>query len=64
MIALLFRVVFVALILGAIYFIMKMLSKPADYIRCSRCDGKGFWYAARGKEKCDWCKGSGKLSNR
>jgi DnaJ-class molecular chaperone len=28
---------------------------------CSRCGGRGFWYGARGKEKCDWCKGSGRM---
>jgi DnaJ-class molecular chaperone len=29
--------------------------------KCSRCDGNGYWYGTRGKEKCEWCKGSGRL---
>lgn len=44
-----------------LYFILKAFSKPDNFKKCSRCEGKGFWYDARGKEICDWCKGSGKL---
>jgi DnaJ-class molecular chaperone len=44
-----------------VYYIVKAIFQPSNTIRCSRCDGKGFWYDARGKEKCDWCKGSGTL---
>ncbi|MCI4670843.1 MAG: hypothetical protein MRZ79_22095 [Bacteroidia bacterium] len=29
--------------------------------RCSRCDGKGWWQNTRNREKCEWCKGSGRL---
>ncbi len=52
--------VVIAIILG-IYFIIQRIIGSSDFIACSRCEGKGFWYDARGKEMCDWCKGSGKL---
>ena len=61
MIGILIRVVLFLAIGAGIYFVLKMLLTPSDYIRCSRCDGKGFWLGARGRETCDWCKGSGKL---
>lgn len=45
-----------------IWFIIKLIHRAADdTIECSRCDGKGYWYGAREREKCDWCKGSGRL---
>ena len=48
--------------IGIIFFlVVRRLMKPSQFIRCGRCEGKGYWYAARGKETCDWCKGSGKL---
>lgn len=52
---------FAALVLF-ILFVFKWLRAAAssDEI-CSRCEGRGFWYGTRGKEKCDWCKGSGRL---
>lgn len=49
--------------LALVYIIVKLASKPSEFRKCGRCEGKGFWYAARGKETCDWCKGSGKLPN-
>jgi DnaJ-class molecular chaperone len=54
---------FVFIILfGIVWFVVKLLLRATDdTIKCSRCEGKGFWYDARGKEKCDWCKGSGRL---
>jgi DnaJ-class molecular chaperone len=44
-----------------VWLIVKLIMRSDGMIRCSRCEGKGFWYNARGKEKCDWCKGSGRL---
>jgi DnaJ-class molecular chaperone len=61
MIALLIRVVFFGIVIAVIYGVAKLVSRPSDTVKCSRCEGRGFWYDARGKEKCDWCKGSGRL---
>ena len=61
MVFMLGRLVIVVLVLGVVYYIVKAIFQPSNTSRCSRCDGKGFWYDARGKEKCDWCKGSGTL---
>lgn len=56
------RLIFLALAVTAVYFTLKWLLQSRDgTVKCSRCGGKGFWYDARGKEKCDWCKGSGRL---
>ncbi|MDN5214629.1 hypothetical protein QQ020_21295 [Fulvivirgaceae bacterium BMA12] len=55
------RLLFFAAIIVALYFIIKKLLAPGDFVRCGRCEGKGFWYAARDRVTCDWCKGSGKL---
>jgi hypothetical protein len=56
---LLFVFVF-GIFIGIIYLVRKLM-QPSDSIRCTRCDGRGFWLAARGREKCDWCKGTGRL---
>lgn len=50
------RLVFFAAILVTIYFIVKRLLQPSAFVRCGRCEGKGFWYSAREKVICDWCK--------
>lgn len=57
----LMRLFLFAIVLGVLYYIIKSAFQPSDSIRCSRCDGKGYWYDARGKERCNWCKGSGRL---
>jgi hypothetical protein len=45
-----------------IFYAMRWLfSASSKDEKCSRCDGRGFWYGARGKEKCDWCRGTGRL---
>ena len=64
MIMVVFRILFFIGLAVAAYFILSKLLTPSEYIRCSRCDGKGFWLAARGKETCDWCKGSGRLPRK
>jgi len=61
MIILVLRIIVLIGLVAGVYFIVRKLIQPSAFIRCSRCEGKGFWYAARGKEICDWCKGSGKL---
>jgi DnaJ-class molecular chaperone len=59
------RVLFLLVLLSGaaiiIFQIVKRLVEPRDSMRCSRCDGKGFWLGARGREKCDWCNGTGRL---
>jgi len=61
MVFILFRLLIVAGLIAGIILIVKWVFTPSDFVHCGRCEGKGFWYAARGKETCDWCKGSGKL---
>lgn len=48
------RLVFFAAILVTIYFIVKKLLQPSAFVRCGRCEGKGFRYSAREKVICDW----------
>jgi len=55
------RLALIAIIIWGVVYFIKLLIPPSDFKKCGRCEGKGFWYAARGKEKCDWCNGSGKL---
>lgn len=55
------RLIIFGVIIVVIYFFIKRILNPSEFITCERCAGKGFWYAARGKENCDWCKGSGKM---
>lgn len=55
------RAAVVLAIIFAIYFVINRIIGSSDSVRCDRCEGKGFWYDARGKEKCDWCKGEGRL---
>lgn len=51
-----------ALLLGIVWLVAKLILRATDdTMKCSRCDGKGYWYGAREREKCDWCKGSGRL---
>jgi len=61
MVGLFFRLVLFLGLAAAAYYVLRTILQPSDHIRCSRCDGKGYWLGARGKEICDWCKGSGKL---
>jgi len=61
MIILLVRImILIGLVAGACFIVLKVLKPPA-FVKCSRCEGKGFWLGARGREICNWCKGSGKL---
>ncbi|MDX2303105.1 MAG: hypothetical protein NW226_09905 [Microscillaceae bacterium] len=60
-IALLFRLAVILGVIMLIIYVFRDFFPPSDFIRCGRCEGKGYWYAARGRETCDWCKGSGKL---
>jgi DnaJ-class molecular chaperone len=60
MIRLFFFVIVITMVVGVIY-LLRLLAQPSNSMHCSRCDGRGFWYDARGKEICNWCKGSGRL---
>lgn len=57
----LLRLIIGALALVGLYFLVRRLITPPQFIKCQRCDGKGFWYTARDRETCDWCRGSGKM---
>lgn len=61
MIFFMLRLLILGGIVAILYVILKSVIKPSEFVKCGRCEGKGFWYAARGKETCDWCRGSGKL---
>jgi len=61
MIFILFRILAFVGVLTLLFFVIHWLINPTGSPRCARCDGKGFWLGARGREICDWCKGSGKL---
>ena len=53
------RFIIIALVVGFILYLVKGMMKPAEFIRCDRCDGKGFWYGTRGRETCNKCRGEG-----
>jgi DnaJ-class molecular chaperone len=56
------RILFFAVFGVLIYFVFQWLRNASSTDeRCGRCDGRGFWYGTRGKEKCYWCKGSGRM---
>ncbi|MEL7529952.1 MAG: hypothetical protein AAFN10_01515 [Bacteroidota bacterium] len=63
MIALIFRIAFFALIGYGIYRIINWLGQEvfSDSKRCPRCEGKGWWQNTRSRDKCEWCKGSGRI---
>jgi DnaJ-class molecular chaperone len=53
-------IVFVLLFVG-VTIVIRWLLRSDGTVRCTRCEGKGYWYGAREREKCDWCKGSGRM---
>jgi hypothetical protein len=55
------RLIIFALLFGVIFLVIRWLLRGDGTVSCSRCEGKGYWYGAREREKCDWCKGSGRL---
>ncbi|MEL6653857.1 MAG: hypothetical protein AAFQ87_23935 [Bacteroidota bacterium] len=63
MIALIFRLAIFGLILYGVYRAVQWLLGEAfsDTKRCPRCEGKGWWQNTRSRDKCEWCKGSGRL---
>jgi DnaJ-class molecular chaperone len=57
-----FRLLIILLIVGLLVYLVKSMTGSSEYKRCQKCDGKGFWRGMRGeKDKCDVCKGSGKV---
>lgn len=57
-----FRLILILIILGVLYYLLKTFITPSDYKKCGKCDGMGYWIAARGgRDKCDICRGSGKV---
>lgn len=56
------RLLVLILVAIGLFLMLRRFFRPGDgTVTCSKCEGKGFWYGARGKEKCDWCKGSGRV---
>ncbi len=55
------RIIFFALVLVGLYFLLRKLFPVSDYKKCGKCEGKGYWVALRGRESCDACSGSGKV---
>ena len=56
------RILIIAIAVICIYFIAKTSFTKSPFIKCYKCNGKGFWIATRGeKEKCNICKGAGQL---
>ncbi len=56
------RILIILFLVGIVYYFIKKLIPNSPFISCQKCDGKGFWIAMRGeKEKCDICKGAGKI---
>lgn len=58
----LIRLLFFILALAVIYFLVRKFFPASDYKKCDKCEGKGYWVALRGRESCDVCSGSGKVS--
>ncbi len=62
MIFLLIRLaVFFFLIYGVYHVVQFGVQAYLKYNACPRCDGHGYWEGLRGREKCEACKGSGKM---
>jgi RecJ-like exonuclease len=57
----LFKFIFIVLAVAVALYLMRGMAKPSEFIPCDRCDGKGFWYAVRGKEICTKCRGEGTM---
>jgi len=59
------QVIALVFIVIALYYVVQVIrgflpaSKPAN--ACPRCDGQGYWLGTRDRERCNWCKGTGKL---
>lgn len=64
MIALVIRILVVIFFVGFILFLVKKFTEPFNKKgQCPRCNGQGYWLDARGRERCDVCKGTGKAPN-
>lgn len=62
MLFLILRTLVIIGLIAVVIFVLKTLVFPQTPENiCSRCEGKGYWQGVRGREKCDWCKGSGQL---
>jgi len=61
-------VIFAVAVLVVAYLIKTtaqlFLSPKKPKNSCPKCEGKGYWIGTRGREWCDWCKGSGKLTQQ
>lgn len=50
------RILFLTGALIGIYFLIKKFMPVSAFKNCERCEGKGFWYAARGKRSATGAK--------
>lgn len=57
-----FRILLFAAVIGAAFYTVKLLLTPSGFVRCKKCEGKGYWLSTRGlRDTCDECGGVGKL---
>ena len=63
MIFILARIIFVVLVGFILYRVFMPMIENAfsDTKECPRCEGKGWWQNTRNRDKCEWCKGSGRI---
>ena len=62
MVALVIRVIVVIFLVGFVgYLIKNFAANFTTKGQCKKCAGKGYWLDARGRERCDVCRGSGKI---
>jgi len=53
------------LLIGVGYYIFQNVVGNSEYKSCEKCNGQVYWKATRvEKDKCDVCKGSGKVLRR
>ncbi len=61
MMALVVRILVIIFLVGFVFFLIKKFIEPfSKKGKCPKCDGLGYWLDARGRERCDLCKGTGK----
>lgn len=57
-----FRILLFVAVIGAIMYAINLFMNPSEFIRCKKCEGKGYWLSTRGlRDTCDECGGAGKL---
>jgi hypothetical protein len=58
-----FRFLVLAIVIGALYFLLKQVYSRFNFNKCEYCKGEGYWQGIRGeKNHCKVCSGTGKGS--